>query len=127
VKIVVATLAGQAQAGDVVHLHYMAPRGGRTTAGHVVGLVEESLGDGVFRRRPESLEEIADALAKSAQGQYCGAKSGSPAFNVKAKGNVVRVECKDEVDDVTFAVEVHLGPRSASAPGERISMELVEL
>lgn len=126
-KIVVATLAGQAQAGDVVHLHYMAPRGGRTTAGHVVAQVEEPMGDGVFRRRPETLEEIADALAKSALGQYCGAKSGTPAFNVKAKGGAVRVECKDEVDDVTFAVEVHLAPRSPSFPGDRISMELVEL
>jgi hypothetical protein len=128
VKIVVATLAGQAQVGDVVHLHYMAPRGGRTTAGHVVGQVDEPMGDGVFRRRPETLEEVADALAKSAQGQYCGAKSGTPAFNVKAKANVVRVECKDEVDDVTFAAEVRLAVRvPLSAPGERISMELVEL
>lgn len=120
-KIIVATLTGEPAAGDVVELHYMAPRGGRTTAGHVVALVEQPMGDGVFRRRPETVEEICAEIAKSAQIQYCGAKSGAPAFDPQARKNMVRVGCRDEVDDVTFAAEVK------SWGGGTLTLEITEL
>lgn len=120
-KIVVATLQGAPAEGDVIMLHYMAPRGGRTTAGHVVALVEEDAGGGFYRKRPQSLEEIADAIAKSAEMQYCGSKNGTPAFRSSARGKTVRVECKDEVEDVTFCAEIK--PNG----GGSVGMELVEL
>lgn len=105
-KIVVATLRGVPAEGDAIMLHYMAPRGGRTTAGHVVTMVEEGAGVGLYRKRPQSLEEIADAIAKSAEMQYCGSKNGTPAFRASARGSAVRVECKDEVEHVTFCAEI---------------------
>lgn len=122
-KIVVATLEGVPTEGDVVMLHYMHPRGGRTTAGHVVGMVEEQAGGGLYRRRPESLEEIIDKLRQSAEVQYCGAKTGAPAFEPKASRNVLRVGCRDEVQDVTFAAEI----RDADGGGSNMTMSLIEL
>lgn len=120
-KIVIATLSGQPHVGDIVELHYMAPRGGRTTAGHIVLEVDEQTGLDTFRRRPQTLEEIADMIAKSAEVQYCGAKSGTPAFKAKARGATIRVECKDEVEDVTFVPEIK------PANGGDLAMDLVEL
>lgn len=122
-KIVVATLAGVPAEGDVVMLHYMAPRGGRTTAGHIVGMVDVQLGAGMFRRRPHTLEEIVDALCKSATAQYCGSKIGAPAFEPKANGNVLRVGCRDEVQDVTFAAEL----KDVEGGGTNMTLELSEL
>ena len=120
-KIVNATLRGEPAVGDVVHLHYLAPRGGRTTAGHIVISVEEQTGPDTFRRRPQTLEEIADMIAKMAEQQFCGSKNGTPAFRTKAKGTTIRVECKDEVEDVTFVSEIK------PANGGDLAMDLVEL
>lgn len=122
-KIVVATLEGVPVEGDTVMLHYMAPRGGRTTAGHVVALVEEAAGAGLYRKRPESLAEIVAALCQSAEAQYCGSKVGAPAFEPKANGNVLRVGCRDEVQDVTFAAEL----KGADGGGTNMTMGLTEL
>jgi hypothetical protein len=121
VKIVNATLRGEPAVGDVVMLHYCAPRGGRTTAGHVVLEVEEPLADGLYRKRPQNLDEIVDAVAKSGEMQYCGSKNGTPSFRVLARGKVVRVECKDEVEDVTFVPEIK------AHGGGSIEIELIEL
>lgn len=123
-KIVNVKIAGLPQVGDSLMVHYCSPRGGRTTAGHVVRRVEERIDDESFRRRPEKLEEIIQALVLSASQQFCGCRdSVDGSFKVLARGPVMRIECKDEVDNVCFVTQVEPVNNSEST----VSFEITEL
>lgn len=120
-KIVCVKISGQPKVGDTIMVHYSAPRGGRTTAGHIVGAVEETIDAETFRRRPETPAEIVDSLVKSARGQFCG-WSDDKGFKVHPRGDIVRIECPDVVADVAFCSEV----RTADGSEPSFAVEITE-
>ena len=122
-RIVNVTLSGTPKEGDEILVHYCDPRGGRTTAGHTVTLVEEPIDAETFRRRPETLTEIVNWLVGSASMQFCKMREGIGAFGVKARGNILRIEVRDEVESVVFVTEV----RSATNEPCKVTAEITEL
>ena len=100
-KVVKITLGGTVTAGDAVIVHYSAPRGGRTSAGHFIAERRFSGVDGSPLNEPESLETIARGLAGAIQTYFCKGE-----FQAEADGHVVTVICSDLVSDVVFSTEV---------------------
>jgi hypothetical protein len=87
-KTVIYTLSGQPQEGDRVILRYRSPRGGSTHVMHRCTAADS----------PASLASIlADEMDKGWMKE---------AFEVKAKGNRVIVQCTGLVADVIFEHEI---------------------
>ncbi|SRR6266536_5813783 len=111
-KIVRVTVEGELTPGDVLLVHTMDPRGGRTTGGTIVEKDRaEIAGDGVVRVS-DTVEMAVVRLADSCRNQF-----PKEAFGILVKGNAIRFECQDSVTAVIFAVEVQ------GAKTERMSVE----
>lgn len=111
-KIVRVTIDGELTAGDVLLVHTMAPKGGRTTGGAVVENDRaDIIGNDVVRIK-DTIESVAERIARSCQTMFL-----KESYRISAKGNAVRFECQDAVTDTEFAVEVQ------GAKTERLIME----
>jgi hypothetical protein len=104
-KVILATLKGEPVVGDTVLLHFVANRGGRSSAGHIVRSITEQTphesGGQLVIKRPENLEEIASGLVESSNrpGNWAG------DFEIKSKGNVITVICGNNVSDGIYVGE----------------------
>jgi hypothetical protein len=111
-KIIKIKVEGELTPGDVLLVHTMAARGGRTTGGTIVEKDRADIvGDDVVRIK-DTIEDVTRRIVSS-----CVNAFPKEAFNIVAKGNVMRFECQDSVTDVAFAVEVQ------GAKTERMTME----
>lgn len=86
-KVIQAKLGGTPTPGDIVHLHYCAPTGGRTSASHIV-------------KDADTLADILQGMLDSANIYYLG------EFDVKAKDSGLMVICSNLVENVLFVPEV---------------------
>lgn len=95
-KTIVFKLSGKPDVGDLVILSYASQRGGRTHVMHRVGAVTKPIGPVT-----ESLDAIARSLVDQIDKGWM-----KEAFEAKAKGSTVIVQCTGLVSDVTFQVDI---------------------
>lgn len=97
-KIVLFRLSGEPEIGDLIILRYSAPRGGSTHVMHRIGTLPEAMAKGV----PESLAIVANLLVKEINDAWM-----KEFFHATFKPPAtVRIECQNDVDNVTFFGEI---------------------